>query len=86
MASELSIIGRLQEADSGRGRPARPSIVQVANPAISTRNVNARYGAFLALRDVSISAPHGEITAIIGPSGCGKSTMVRCKASTGSTT
>ncbi|MGA8522430.1 MAG: phosphate ABC transporter ATP-binding protein PstB [Candidatus Dormiibacterota bacterium] len=77
MASELSIMGRLQEADPGRGRPARPGIVQVANPAISTRNVNARYGAFLALRDVSISAPLGEITAIIGPSGCGKSTLLR---------
>jgi phosphate transport system ATP-binding protein len=77
MASELSIMGRLQEADGASGRPARPSIVQVANPAISTRNVNARYGAFLALRDVSISAPQGEITAIIGPSGCGKSTLLR---------
>ena len=77
MASELSIMGRLQEADPGRGRPARPSIAQVANPAISTRNVNARYGAFLALRDVSFSAPLGEITAIIGPSGCGKSTLLR---------
>lgn len=77
MASELSILGRLQEADPGRGRPARPGIAQVENPAISTRNVNARYGAFLALRDVSISAPRGEITAIIGPSGCGKSTLLR---------
>jgi phosphate transport system ATP-binding protein len=77
MASELSILGRLQDADPGRGRPARPSIVQVENPAVSTRNVNARYGSFLALRDVSISAPRGEITAIIGPSGCGKSTLLR---------
>jgi phosphate transport system ATP-binding protein len=77
MASELSILGRLQEADPGRGRPARLGIAQVENPAISTRSVNARYGAFLALRDVSISAPRGEITAIIGPSGCGKSTLLR---------
>ena len=77
MASELSILGRLHDADPGRGRPARPSIVQVENPAVSTRNVNARYGSFLALRDVSISAPRGEITAIIGPSGCGKSTLLR---------
>jgi phosphate transport system ATP-binding protein len=77
MASELSILGRLQDADPGRGRPARPNVVQVENPAVSTRNVNARYGSFLALRDVSISAPRGEITAIIGPSGCGKSTLLR---------
>jgi phosphate transport system ATP-binding protein len=77
MASELSILGRLEDADPGRGRPARPSVVQVENPAVCTRNVNARYGSFLALRDVSISAPRGEITAIIGPSGCGKSTLLR---------
>jgi phosphate transport system ATP-binding protein len=77
MASELSILGRLQESDPGRERPMRPSIVQVESPALSTRNVNARYGSFLALRNVSISAPLGKITAIIGPSGCGKSTLLR---------
>jgi phosphate transport system ATP-binding protein len=77
MASELSMVSRLAENGADRARPARPSIVQVDNPAVSTRRVNARYGAFLALRDVSISAPHGEITAIIGPSGCGKSTLLR---------
>jgi phosphate transport system ATP-binding protein len=77
MASGLSIVGRLQEDHAEKPRPARASIVQVENPAVSTRNVNARYGSFLALRDVSISAPLGEITAIIGPSGCGKTTLLR---------
>jgi phosphate transport system ATP-binding protein len=77
MASGLSIIGRLQEDGAEKARPARAGIVQVENPAVSTRNVDARYGSFLALRDVSISAPSGEITAIIGPSGCGKTTLLR---------
>ena len=77
MASGLSIVGRVREDDAEKPRPARASIVQVENPAVSTRNVNARYGSFLALRDVSISAPLGEITAIIGPSGCGKTTLLR---------
>ncbi len=77
MASELSIVGRLSEDGATKARPARPSIVQVENPAVSTRNVNAHYGSFLALRNVSISAAEGEITAIIGPSGCGKSTLLR---------
>jgi len=78
MASEVSILGRLQGAGGvATIRPDRPSIVHVDHPAVSTRNVNVRYGAFLALRNVSISAPVGEITAIIGPSGCGKSTLLR---------
>src|ERR1700720_526399 len=77
MASGLSIIGRLQQDGAQKARPARAGIVQVENPAVSTRNVNARYGSFLALRNVSMSAPSGEITAIIGPSGCGKTTLLR---------
>src|ERR1039458_2376033 len=77
MASELSMVSRLAENGADRARPARPSIVQADNPAARTPRDDARCGAFLARRDVSISAPHGEITAIIGPSGCGKSTLLR---------
>jgi phosphate transport system ATP-binding protein len=36
------------------------------------------YGAFRALRDVSIDVGRHQITALIGPSGCGKSTFLRC--------
>jgi phosphate transport system ATP-binding protein len=36
------------------------------------------YGAFRAVRDVSLSIRDKEITAFIGPSGCGKSTVLRC--------
>jgi phosphate transport system ATP-binding protein len=79
MTSELSILGRLRP---GNGlveveRPHRDRVVQAANPAVSTRNINIHYGSFLAVRDVSLSAPVGEITAIIGPSGCGKTTLLR---------
>ena len=46
--------------------------------AIETRNLSLWYGAFQALRDVTLSVQQGGITALIGPSGCGKTTLLRC--------
>jgi phosphate transport system ATP-binding protein len=42
------------------------------------RGASVHYGAFRAVRDVSLPVRQHEITAFIGPSGCGKSTMLRC--------
>jgi phosphate transport system ATP-binding protein len=39
--------------------------------------VGVRYGAFTAVRDISLKVPRNRITALIGPSGCGKSTVLR---------
>ena len=52
--------------------------VEPAPPAIETRALNAYFGSTHAVRDVSLSFPQNEVTAIIGPSGCGKSTLLRC--------
>lgn len=46
--------------------------------AISVSNLNLHYGAFQALKDISIEIAGCAITAFIGPSGCGKSTFLRC--------
>ncbi len=46
-------------------------------PAIEIRRLNFYYGAFHAVKDVSISFGTHEVTALIGPSGCGKSTVLR---------
>jgi phosphate transport system ATP-binding protein len=44
---------------------------------ININKLNLFYGAFHALKDVSLTIPEKAITAFIGPSGCGKSTLLR---------
>lgn len=46
--------------------------------AINVESLNAWYGKFHAVRDVSLQVPRHRITALIGPSGSGKSTVLRC--------
>ncbi len=44
---------------------------------LKTGRVNLYYGAFQALRNITLEIPEHAITAIIGPSGCGKSSFLR---------
>ncbi|MEK7703857.1 MAG: phosphate ABC transporter ATP-binding protein PstB [Myxococcota bacterium] len=48
------------------------------NSAFDVAGLRAWFGQALVLRDVSLSIPDKQVTAIIGPSGCGKSTFLRC--------
>ena len=45
--------------------------------SIDVRNVTKTFGDFVALDDVSVSLPTGQLTALLGPSGGGKSTLLR---------
>ncbi|WP_426163930.1 sulfate/molybdate ABC transporter ATP-binding protein [Pseudoduganella sp. R-34] len=47
---------------------------------IAVKNINKRFGDFVALDNVSLDFPQGELTALLGPSGCGKTTLLRCIA------
>jgi phosphate transport system ATP-binding protein len=52
---------------------ARPGF----SPKLQIRDLNFYYGAFQALKDISLDIPEHRVTAFIGPSGCGKSTLLR---------
>ena len=45
--------------------------------SIDVSGVTKRFGDFVALDDVSVSIPKGQLTALLGPSGGGKSTLLR---------
>jgi phosphate transport system ATP-binding protein len=44
---------------------------------LKAEHVDVSYGAFHALKDVSLDMRRNCVTALIGPSGCGKSTFIR---------
>ncbi len=45
--------------------------------SIQVKNVEKRFGDFVALDNVSLDFEEGELTALLGPSGCGKTTLLR---------
>ena len=49
-------------------------------------DLHKHYGAFHAVKGVSLDVPEGEFTVLVGPSGCGKSTLLRCIAGLEETT
>jgi len=51
-----------------------------SQPIISIRGVSKRFGAVVAVDDVSLDIAQNEFFALLGPSGCGKTTLLRMLA------
>jgi phosphate transport system ATP-binding protein len=65
----------LRRPDLAAARPAAPA--QPPATCIRASGFDAWYGAFHALKGISLEIPKNRVTAFIGPSGCGKSTFLR---------
>ncbi len=77
----LPFLGRMIESDKRSGRPAsarllpqRPKLTP-GEPLLSIDNVTKRFGALVAVNNLSFDVRAGEIVALIGPNGAGKSTL-----------
>ncbi|MBJ7335179.1 MAG: phosphate ABC transporter ATP-binding protein [Chloroflexi bacterium] len=80
--TENSATGAKDELAQAAARPAaqaaqRASASESDSGRLTLDNVSARYGAFRAVKDVTLAVRPKSVTALIGPSGCGKSTLIR---------
>ena len=79
----IRVVTRQQELDEAEAiaptveRRAEPLSFAADEVVFELRDLSCYYGAFRAVREVSLSVPRNKITALIGPSGCGKSTLLR---------
>ncbi|MDP2418950.1 MAG: ATP-binding cassette domain-containing protein, partial [Hydrogenophaga sp.] len=60
--------------------PASPAGSPASTSDLDIRAVSKRYGAFVAVDDLSFQVRRGSFFSILGPSGCGKTTLLRIVA------
>jgi phosphate transport system ATP-binding protein len=76
VAPRVPIAVTLGQPDT-TGGASRSRRDPTASGRLDVEHLDAMYGTFRAIRDISFEIPPHTVTAIIGPSGCGKSTFLR---------
>lgn len=66
----------MTEAGAGHDRGANGG----GAPYLRIENLTKTFGAFTALKDISLDIYEGEFVCFLGPSGCGKTTLLRAIA------
>ena len=74
MADEPIGLQRTHDLTSGHAQQVSDEVI---NLVFNLQDLRVSYGAYQAVRQVSLTIAKSEITAFIGPSGCGKSTLLR---------
>ena len=59
------------------GSAPTPTAIKDAAPIATLSDVTKRFGDSVAIDDVNLAIPPGQIFGLIGPSGCGKTTLIR---------
>ncbi|MPV35804.1 ABC transporter ATP-binding protein [Georgenia subflava] len=63
---------------AGAARGAEPAGATTAGTALAVRGLRKSYGNREVVRELSLTARRGELTAVLGPNGAGKTTTIEC--------
>jgi len=73
--TDSSLTVALPPAEPAKRRPEQTS--KAGTPTIEVEGLTKRFGATLALDEVTLSVGAGHVLALLGPNGAGKTTLVR---------